>query len=421
MRPGRWFRCIAAGASVVLVQVILQPAAVAQQGGGECLVCHVTLDDDALSEPATAWEADTHNLTGLTCTGCHGGDAATAIADVAHAGMVATPTRGNTPDMCGRCHANADFMRDYDPDIRIDQLERYYTSRHGQRLLEGDDGVATCVDCHSAHSIQSSVETTSLTHPLNIPSTCGSCHADEEHMSSYGIATDQLDEYERSIHWKMVAEEGDLSSPVCNDCHGNHGAVPPGHSSVGRVCGECHFQIETFFAASPHDSVFVGLDRPGCATCHGNHDIQVAEDEQFGLGDRSTCTGAGCHTEQDEGGVAAARMKLLVDSLVRAYGRSDSILHEAELAGMPVDQARFELAQVQTALVSARAVMHSARLDSVGAKIDEGLALADAGFGAGEGAFVELSSRRLGLAVSAVVIFVLVIGLILRIRELEMG
>ena len=414
-RPG------GAGLAVALLGMSLAGGAPlqAQMAGGTCLECHRTLDEAVLSEAALAWSADVHFEAGLTCAGCHGGEATSSDEGTAHAGMRARPARQQIPGMCGRCHSNQEFMRSYDPDIRIDQVEAYYTSRHGELLLRGDTHVATCVDCHASHAILSSDSPDSPTHPPNLPDRCGSCHANEEAMGPYDVDTDQLEAYKSSVHWTTLVDEGDLSSPVCNDCHGNHGAVPPGYTAVGRVCGECHFQIGQYFAASPHDSVFVGLERPGCATCHGNHAIQEADDELLGLGDRSTCVDAGCHSESDEGGRVADRMRGLVDSLHRAHARADSILEEAEVAGMPVQEPMFQLTQVRNAIVGARAVMHTANLDSMSAKIDEGLQAAGGGYQAGLDAFAELRVRRTGLAVSSVVILLVIIGLVIKIRQLE--
>ncbi|MEE8486797.1 MAG: cytochrome c3 family protein [Gemmatimonadota bacterium] len=399
---------------------VLSPVGLyAQQAEGQCAECHRGLEDTELSEPAVMWKGDVHLAAGLTCTSCHGGDALTPDEGTAHTGMLASPPRERVPELCGRCHSNQKFMGLYDPDIRIDQVAAYKTSRHGELLEQGDPKVAICVDCHSTHGIQSSDDSDAPTHPSNVPDTCGECHADEERMASYGIPTDQLDDYKTSVHWSVLIDKGDLSAPVCNDCHGNHGAVPPGYAAVGRVCAECHFQIGEYFAASPHDTVFVTGETPGCATCHGNHAIQLADDELLGLGESSTCAAAGCHTESDEGGRVAGQMLVLVDSLLRVHARGDSILTEAEHAGMLVDQPRFELAQVQNAIVGARAILHMANLDSLQVRIDEGLALSTAGFEAGEGAFVELRTRRTGLAVSAVFILFLILGLLMKIRHLE--
>jgi hypothetical protein len=405
--------------AVLGMSALPSASVLAQQVEDQCAACHIGLEAAEYSEPAAAWEGDVHVAAGLTCTSCHGGDAVATDEATGHAGMLARPPRDRVPGLCGRCHSNQEFMHLYDPDIRIDQVEAYYTSRHGELLAKGDANVAICVDCHATHGIRSSEDVEALTHPANLPDTCGECHADDDRMAEYRIPTDQLEEFQSSVHWAVLVNQGDLSSPVCNDCHGNHGALPPGYESVGRVCSECHFQIGQYFAQSPHDSVFVEAETPGCATCHGNHAIQLADDELLGLGEFSTCGGAGCHTEIDEGGRTAAQMLVLVDSLIHARSRADSILTEAEHAGMPVDQPRFELAQVQNAIISARAILHTAELDSLKAKVDGGLALSAAGFEAGEGAFAELRTRRTGLAVSAVFILFLILGLSMKIRHLE--
>lgn len=408
-----------------LLLLILLPASGGAQirtgpvAGGECGTCHQKLDERELQKPAVDFLNDIHGIRGQACTACHGGDARSVSEATAHLGMLARPPRNRIPELCGRCHSNAEFMKRHNPDIRLDQVESYRTSVHGHRLFElGDTLVATCVDCHSSHAILPAVEVRSTVHPRQVPELCGSCHADPAYMADYDVPTDQLDQYRKSIHWKTLEEKGDLSSPVCNDCHGNHGAVPPGYASVGRVCAECHTQIGDYFALSPHDTAFVRIEQPGCATCHGNHDIEPAEDELLGLGEAATCRGSGCHSAEDEGGRAARAMLVLIDSLRTAYARADSILVEAEHAGMPVSQAQFELNQVRNALVGARAAMHTSSLDSVQAKVEEGLTAASGGYAAGVAAFEELEVRRFGLAVSAAVILILIVGLLIRIRQL---
>ncbi|NIR61090.1 MAG: hypothetical protein GWN37_14950, partial [Gammaproteobacteria bacterium] len=82
-----------------------------------------------------------------------------------------------------------------------------------------------------------------------------------------------------------------------------------------------------------------------------------------------------------------------------AYMEADSLLLEAEHAGMHVSQAQFELNQARTALVETRAVVHAARLEAVREKVDEGLEIAAEGYAEAEAAFHELDIRRGGLAV----------------------
>ena len=391
-----------------------------EESAGNCFACHSELQDSRLLEPALAFAEDVHGAAGLPCSGCHGGDAAATDARIAHVGMLARPPRSRTPELCGRCHSNAEFMKRFNADIRVDQVDRYRTSVHGHRLLDaGDENAATCEDCHGAHGILPPSDERSTVYPLNIPGLCGRCHADPDYMAPYGIPTDQLAEYESSVHWRTVSEAGDLSAPTCNDCHGNHGAAPPGYTTIGRVCAECHFQIGQHYAVSPHDTAFARLGLPACVTCHENHAIVEASDEVLGLGADATCQAAGCHSADDAGGRAARVMHALIDSLRTEFEGADSLLLAAEHAGMPVSQAQFELNRARNALVEARAVVHTANLDSIVSKIAEGREIAAAGRSRAEAAFAELDLRRTGLAISSAVILVLIIGLVLKIRQVE--
>lgn len=388
--------------------------------GGQCVTCHRSLEESRLVIPARAFVESVHAASGFDCVACHGGDATARREEDAHQGIVSKPSRSRIPELCTRCHANARYMRRFNTDIRVDQLVRYRTSVHGERLFGlGDTRVATCVDCHSAHFIAPADVDRSSVHPRSIPGTCGGCHANESYMASYDIPTDQLADYKASVHWEMVSEQGDLSAPVCNDCHGNHGATPPEVEWIGEVCSQCHNRIADYFEESVHDSVFAFMGEPGCATCHGNHEILPATDEMLELEPPGVCGGSGCHSPSDSGGRLALAMRASFDSLSTALERADSILEVAELAGMPVSQAEFELNNAQTSLLSARAATHSLELDSVRAALGEGRTIAEEGYDAGRHALEELEVRRLGLAVSSVIILLLMGGLIVKIRRLE--
>jgi predicted CXXCH cytochrome family protein len=236
-------------------------------------------------------------------------------------------------------------------------------------------------------------------------------------MESYSIGTDQLARYQRSIHWEMMSVEGDLSAPTCNDCHGNHGAAPPGVASVGNVCGQCHSVMADNFTRSRHSQTFAMLGMPGCATCHQNHEVVRASDEMLGLEEGAVC--ARCHSESDAGGAAATAMRTLIDSLETTYVSADSILEIAEIAGMEVSEAQFGLGAANNAVVQARAAMHAFDVAAVTEVIDEGLGITGEAYGRGMQALEELRFRRTGLAVSVGIIVVLILGLLLRIRQLD--
>lgn len=407
----------------LLATLASQSDAVAQEQEIEednCRACHVVLGDERLSAPARAFPSDIHAARGFGCIACHGGDATDpglASMDPAK-GFLAKPGHEQVAEFCGRCHSNAEFMRRYNPSIRVDQVAEYASSVHGRRLMElGDAKVATCVSCHPAHSIRPPSDPLSSVNPLNVPATCASCHADAEYMEPYRIPTDQLERYQRSVHWEAMVEQGDLSAPTCNDCHGNHGAAPPGISWVGNVCGQCHSVMAELFAQSRHARTFAVLGMPGCATCHNNHDITRPSDELLGLREGAVC--ARCHTSGDPGGQVASAMRRLIDSLSTAHHEADSLLERAERAGMEVSQAQFELSGASTALISARAAVHSFNVIAVKNDVESGLEISATAHELGEQARARLQFRRMGLAVSVVIIVTLILGLLLKIRQLE--
>ncbi len=391
-----------------------------QAGEGSCVTCHEILPDSRLSDPVKTFRDDIHAAKGFGCIACHGGDATIAGLDAMDPakGYLAKPGRNQIPQLCGRCHSNAQFMKQYNPSLRVDQVDEYATSVHGQRLLGVNDSlVATCTSCHTAHAIRLPSDPLSTVHPLKVAETCAACHANAEIMAPYGLAIDQREKYERSIHWLQLSEEHDLGAPTCNDCHGNHGAAPPGISWVGNTCGQCHSVMAEQFAVSLHARLFPMLGVPGCAACHNNHDIQLAGDDLLGLEEGAVC--AKCHKADSKSGEKIVVMRGLLDSLKHMSAAADSILHKAENSGVEVSEALFELGGAQTALVQARASLHAFTVEAVEEQVTPGLEIASVAHDRGERAMGELRFRRLGLTISVTIILALIAGLVLRIRELE--
>lgn len=391
----------------------------AQAPEGSCAVCHSALGG-RLAAPVENYVKDVHAAKGFGCVACHGGDARESSLEAMDPdkGYIGAPDHGQVATVCGRCHSDAEFMKRYNPSLRVDQVAEYRTSVHGRRLIEfGDPKVATCVSCHPAHAIKPPSEPSSSVHPLRVAETCGSCHADPDYMADYSIPTDQLERYGESFHWQMLSVEGDLSAPTCNDCHGNHGAAPPGISWVGNVCAQCHSVMGELFAKSFHSQIFTLLGSPGCATCHGNHRIAAAGDELLGLGEGAAC--ANCHTPTSSGGQKAAAMRALIDSLRTEFEEADALLSEAERAGMEVSGAQFELNQATSALVSARATIHSFAVDEVRKEVEAGLEITASAYARGQDALKDLQFRRMGLAVSVSIILLFIVGLVLKIGQLE--
>lgn len=408
----RW--CLLALAAVLL---LMASPARAQQANS-CLDCHSLLPEP-LGVTEETFQQDVHARQGLNCAGCHGGDP-TVDDDRAMskaAGFRGKPKREDIPAFCARCHSDGEFMRQYNPSLRTDQLAQYKTSVHGKRLAQGDTKVAVCTDCHSVHNIRPARDSRSTVHPLNVATTCAHCHADSEYMKPYRIPTDQFASYRASVHYKAMTERGDLSAPTCSTCHGNHGAAPPGVQSVEQVCANCHVFQAQLFEKSPHAGAFALMDLPGCVTCHSNHRIEPPSDKMIGTGPDAVCTN--CHAEGDAGFIAAAAMRKQLETLDDAIQRSDRILDQAARSGMEVSEPELEQSQARDALTRARVTIHSFSLEQVKGDIQKGLDVAEKTYQAGVAALKERDFRRFGLALSVVAILLVLIGLRLYIREIE--
>jgi hypothetical protein len=351
---------------------------------------------------------------------CHGGDEKEAGMEAMDAGKgyIGKPGRKQVVQVCARCHSDAAFMRRYNPSLRVDQATEYATSVHGRKLREADDPkVATCVSCHPAHSIRPPSDPQSSVYPLKVADTCGRCHGDAAYMAGRRLPTDQPAKYKASVHGRAMIVKGDLSAPTCNDCHGNHGAAPPGVGYVGNVCGQCHTVMADLFGKSVHARAFVDMGTPGCATCHDNHAIRETGDAMLGLGGDAVC--GACHGEADKGGRTAVEMRALIDGLAARHRAAGQLLERAEHAGMEVSQARFDLNGARDALVKARAAVHAFTAEAVRAETTTGTAVAERANARGTRALGELAFRRKGLVVSLVIILAVIAGLLLKIRQVD--
>jgi predicted CXXCH cytochrome family protein len=208
--------------------------------------------------------------------------------------------------------------------------------------------------------------------------------------------------------------KGEVSAPTCNDCHGNHGAAPPGLGSVVNVCGTCHAVFAERFQTSVHQQIF---DR-GCVECHGNHAVVQPSDAMLGTGPDAVCTT--CHSGADDKGlIAAETMRSGFDRVRRAVDSSALLIARVRNAGMEVGAEELALTEARTRLTLARTEMHAFDVARVASVVDDGLKIVTAVDEAGERAVAELRFRRAGLAVSLAAILVFVVALGLKVRQLD--
>jgi len=404
--------------AVLLVPPFLPAQPLPQPAKDMCVECHAVMDGP-IQTPALLFKDDIHQANKLSCADCHGGDRASDDPSVAMSrakGFIGKPKRAAIPQLCGNCHGKPDFMRRYQPQQRVDQLELYKTSVHGKRLATGDENVATCIDCHSVHDIRAVKNVLSPVHPLRLPDTCGRCHADAQKMAKYGIPTNQLEHYRSSVHWAAL-KKGDLSAPNCASCHGNHGAKPPDVGSVSAVCGSCHVLFAQLYEKSVHQPIFSAASGGGgCIVCHSNHAILQPSTAML-AGQDAVCSK--CHDPGTPGARTAAQMAQWIDGLGAALKHSEAVLGEADKYGMEVSEAQVRLGDGRENLVKARLTMHAFQPAEMQKPIEAGMAIADETLRAGQAALHDKDVRRIGLAVSVFFIAITVVAIFLVIRRLE--
>jgi predicted CXXCH cytochrome family protein len=408
--------CVVLWTAIILLAFTLASG----QKKSSCIECHSKLEDTRLSAPAKLFDNDIHHARGLSCNDCHGGDPSADTKEAAkdpRKGYLGKPKTLDIPAYCGKCHSDANLMKRFNPSLRVDQEREYYTSVHGKLLKSGETRVATCISCHSVHGIRAITDPLSSVYPSNVAETCSKCHASADYMRGFGIPSDQFDKYKTSVHAKALYEKQDLSAPTCNDCHGNHGATPPGIASVANVCGQCHARQAELFQTSPHKAAFDQRQLGECITCHSNHAIAKPGDQMIGTDDGALCIK--CHRSGDKGFVAAGRMRSRIDELIASIGKSTDILNQAERAGMEVSRPKFEMKEATDALTHARVLIHSSSTAEVDNVVAPGLAASVKGYQAGLDALAERSFRRKGLAVSLVFILFLATLVYLKVRDIE--
>jgi predicted CXXCH cytochrome family protein len=384
----------------------------------QCLDCHRKEKEARLSAPTLHFADDVHAHQGFTCVACHGGDASDP--DITgmdpDKGYIGKPKKVQIAEVCAKCHADAAFMKRYNPQPYIFSIAEFRTSVHCKKIAEGDTKVATCTDCHGVHGILRHTDPASPVYHTNVPATCAHCH-NPDYMQGRKIPTNQYTLWKGSVHGRALLKKEDLSAPACNNCHGNHGAVPPNTRDISRVCGNCHGREGELFEASKVKEQLELEGKRGCVTCHSNHDVQAPTDAMIGLRGEGVC--GRCHDKGSLGEQAAARIVPAFQDLKHRMAAAESLLAYVDELGMPTAGPRELLKQTNDQVVAARATMHSFNYKQIMTVLDEGRGYADKAVAGGNSALKDWHQRRVGMGLSLAAILFAIMLLVLKIRQLE--
>ena len=175
------------------------------------------------------------NLHAPVCTDCHG----------SHGVQRAQGSPQVISQTCAQCHAAA--------------YSSYQSSVHGQAVAAGSLDSPTCAGCHGNHTVSGPGQAGFRNASVPI---CTRCHADQEMMSQYGVASDIFKPDIDSFHGmplSLFSQQGldnPVSNPVCYDCHGVH-TIRASDDPLSTVyaanllstCQKCHADAGSRFAS----------------------------------------------------------------------------------------------------------------------------------------------------------------------------
>lgn len=241
-----------------------------------CAACH--------AEPPSDLPHSVHALLGENaCRSCHG-DLHELSADSKAA-----------PGKCAACHEQ--------------QVKDLAGSAHGKAAKAGDADAPGCANCHGpVHRLLASSDPGSPVAKKNLPDTCAACHGNKEFLSRHHIpVAHPVESYRQSVHARAVA--AGKNAATCSDCHGSHGIAvgreagsPINHWNVAETCGRCHADIAKKYLAGVHGQAMLGgvRDSPVCTDCHGEHGILAHTEagSRVNAARVSMDTCARCHSDE---------------------------------------------------------------------------------------------------------------------------
>ncbi len=329
-----------------------------------CGTCH-SQEQDLYSKSLHGKAAAHGDPLAPHCVNCHGNHDIVPVKDKLSS---VAPLR--IPYVCGSCHKEGTPVAETRNIPQHDILANYAESIHGEGVLKmGLTVSATCVSCHTAHSILPHTDPNSSIARKNIAATCTQCHAQIEtvHQKTirgelwekeanvlpacvdchqphkirnefydYGMANadclrchanQNLKAHDgRSMAVNPTEIEGSRHAKIsCSQCHSevqvSH--LRPCETITHKVdCSKCHDALGQDYARSIHGQLTAKNDpvAPNCRDCHGTHGILGKTDPKsttFPTNIPTLCSR--CHAE---GKKAALRYTGVQHNIIQNYTES---------------------------------------------------------------------------------------------------
>jgi hypothetical protein len=129
-----------------------------------------------------------------------------------------------------------------------------------------------------------------------------------------------------------------------------------------------------------------------------------------------------CHStadKSDKGAAAADTMRAQIERLKTGVDQTGALIARVKNDGIEVSDQQLALREAGTKLTLARTEMHGFDPAKVTPIIAEGLAIVSTADAAGQRGVTELAFRRRGLFISLGAILLVVVGLALKVRQID--
>jgi predicted CXXCH cytochrome family protein len=256
-----------------------------------CSDCHA--DFSSNKHPARTFKDKRQYAlkSSLACRRCHTDDQIRV--KPIHAGLLSREREG-VPPVCSECHGAHSIKPVAKRNVLTDET-KYCLGCHGHGLQ---------MAFKSSERLSLKVDTSLLETSVHGKLSCSDCHygfSSEEHpkrnfRSRRDLAIASADECRRchfdkytrfldSVHYTKLSQ-GNLSAPVCTDCHSAHSTLPVGRERAlsAKRCQKCHSDIYDIYAKSVHGNALFNEDNhdvPVCVDCHRAHSIKNPHTVEF--------------------------------------------------------------------------------------------------------------------------------------------
>jgi len=189
---------------ILLLSLALASAGRAQNRTESCITCHEFLGGK-FSLPVIEWRSSTHQIEGVTCSACHGGNPDVPLGDLSKLSekelqALAAAAMYDTDDFVARPKGEAQF--ELCANCHEESVNLYRNSLMGEAYLK-DKGGPSCTKCHGAH----------YNVIPDVPKVCQDCHTDVtgyDQITAMDVTEQTIDElYQIRAHMALSKVQGE--------------------------------------------------------------------------------------------------------------------------------------------------------------------------------------------------------------------